>query len=67
MVVIPHTFDEWKDCIVNDCNINLTKAFAEERLVVYRNPKHPETRKFKSLYGEQHLNNVIYWYEKIAG
>lgn len=64
--MIPQTFEEWKNCIVNDCKINLTKEFAQARLRVYENAKHPETRKFVELYGEQHLNNVIYWYKKIG-
>ena len=62
--MIPRTFEEWKNCIVNDCKINLTKSFAEKRLSVYENRKNPETKKFIELYGEQHLDNVIYWYKK---
>lgn len=64
--MIPHSFDEWKDCIVNDCKIKLTKSFAQQRLLVYRNAKHPETKSFRKLYGEQHLESVIYWFEKIV-
>ena len=63
--MIPLTFEEWKHCIVNDCNINLTKAFAEKRLTVYENSSHPETKKFMELYGADHLNNVIRWYKKV--
>lgn len=33
--MIPITFEEWKDCIVNDCHIKLTKEFATSRLKVY--------------------------------
>ena len=64
--LIPQSFEEWKSCIVNDCKIKLTKAFAEKRLQVYENDSHPETRKFAALYGRQHLNNVIHWYKQIA-
>lgn len=65
MAMIPGTFDEWKDCIVNDCKIKLTKEFAQGRLKVYENSGHPETKKFVEIYGKDHLNNVIYWYKKI--
>lgn len=65
MDMIPITFEEWKNCIVNDCKIKLTKAFAQKRLSVYENANHPETRKFVALYGLQHLNNIIHWYKKI--
>ena len=63
--MVPQTFEEWKSCIVNDCKIRLTKAFAQKRLSVYENAGHPETRKFIELYGKQHLDNVIYWFKKI--
>ena len=63
--MIPRTFAEWKNCIVNDCKINLTKDFAKKRLKVYENQHNAETRKFKELYGAQHLENVIYWLKKV--
>lgn len=64
--MIPRNFEEWKNCIVNDCGIQLTKTFAKKRLNVFENDNHPETKKFVELYGEQHLKNVIYWYRKIS-
>ncbi len=63
--MIPQTFDEWKHCIINDCKINLTKEFALQRLKVYQDKTHSETKKFVSLYGDQHLNNVILWYSQV--
>lgn len=63
--MIPHTFEEWKSCIINDCKIKLTKDFATKRLLVYQNKRNQETQKFISLYGEQHLNNIINWLKRI--
>lgn len=63
--MIPQTFDEWKDCIINDCKIDLTTEFAAKRLEVYQDKNNLETRKFVSLYGEQHLQNIINWLERI--
>ena len=63
--MIPTNYNEWYDCIVNHCGIPLTKVFAEQRLHVYQNPSNPETKKFKSLYGEQHLSNVIDWLNQV--
>ena len=63
--MLPYTFEEWKNCIVNDCKIDLTKAFAAQRLAIYENRKNPETQKFVSLYGEQHLLNIITWLKRI--
>jgi len=62
--MIPATFEQWKNCIVNDCKIKLTKDFIAGRLKVYRAKNHPETKKFKELYGEQHLNDIIHWFER---
>lgn len=64
--MIPTTFEKWKSCIVNDCNINLTTDFVERRLKVYKNKRNPETQKFIALYGGQHLDNIIYWLERSA-
>jgi len=63
--MIAYTFEEWKNCIVNDCKIKLTREFAQERLSVYENPKNPETLKFIKLYGKQHLENIIHWFKRI--
>ena len=64
--MIPTTFEEWRKCIVEDCKINLTSSFAQNRLIVYENKNNPETIRFKKLYGAQHLDNVIHWYKRVA-
>ncbi|WP_293788560.1 hypothetical protein [uncultured Pedobacter sp.] len=63
--MVPQTFAQWKSCIVNNCKIDLTKDFAEERLMVYEDFNNPETQKFISLYGEAHLQNIINWFKQI--
>lgn len=63
--MIPQTYEEWRSCIVNDCKISLTSDFAAKRLNVYQDASNPETVKFKNLYGEQHLNNVIRWLQQV--
>jgi hypothetical protein len=63
--MIPQTFEQWKNCMVNDCKINLTKDFAIKRLAVYQDKQNTETQTFISLYGEQHLNNIIQWLKQI--
>lgn len=62
--MVPQTFEEWKNCIINDCNIKLTKEFTQKRLKVYQDKYNPETKKFVQLYGKEHLNNVIYWLKR---
>jgi hypothetical protein len=63
--MIPQTFSDWKNCILNDCKINLTQEFATKRLAIYQDNKNVETRKFISLNGQQHLSNIIQWLQQI--
>ena len=63
--MIPQTFEQWKNCIVKDCGIDLSKNFITQRLSVYQNRSSQETKKFVSLYGEQHLNNIINWLKRV--
>ncbi|MEM8526327.1 MAG: hypothetical protein AAGG68_16920 [Bacteroidota bacterium] len=62
--MIARNFEEWKDCIVNDCRIKLTRAYAQSRLKVYENRNNRETKEFIRLYGENHWSNVVYWLKK---
>jgi len=62
--MIPQTYEQWVQCIVNDCKIPLNKAFAEKRLSVYQNTENAETKKFVELYGERHRQNIINWLQQ---
>lgn len=62
--MIPRSFEEWKNCIVNDCNINLTPQFIQKRLKVYEDRRNAETKAFIRLYGEEYLNNIIHWLKR---
>ena len=63
--MIPQTFEQWRNCIVKDCKINLTKGFVQQRLTIYQDKLNQETKKFISLYGEQHYSNIINWLKKM--
>jgi hypothetical protein len=63
--MIPQTFAEWKHCIEYECKIQLTQTFVKKRLAVYQDPQNAETKKFISLYGKQHLNNIIQWLKQV--
>jgi len=63
--MIPLTYESWKQCIIHDCKITLTRAFVEQRLSIYSDDQHTETKKFKELYGRDHLQNVIHWYQRV--
>lgn len=55
---------EWKKCITADCKISLTRDFIANRLAVYRDMQHEETKRFAALYGPAHLRNIISWFEQ---
>lgn len=63
--MIPQSFEQWRYCIEKECKIKLTKEFALKRLAVYQNRAAPETQKFISVFGEQHLENVIKWFQLV--
>jgi hypothetical protein len=63
--MIPQTFEQWKHCIEHDCKVKLTKEFAQKRLSIYQDNGKIEREKFKTLYGEKHLQNIIQWYNQI--
>lgn len=61
--MIPKNYEEWIDCITNKCKINISEQFITERLKVYTQTNNSETIRFKKLYSETHLNNLISWLE----
>ena len=60
--MITKTYEEWKKCIVIDCKIKLTREFTEKRLAIYRDIESEETKKFISLYGQLHYENIVSWF-----
>ena len=70
MSVLPTTYKSISDEIspINKSQIcsTLTKEFVAGRLKVYEDKRNSETKKFIQLYGEQHLNNIIFWLNKAA-
>ena len=64
--MIPQTFDEWKDCIVNKCKIKLTKQFVETRIKDLEDDTNSNTITFVKIYGISHKNNVIKWFKVLT-
>jgi hypothetical protein len=63
--MIPHTYEQWRQCIEHDCGIRLTPDFVQERLAIYADATHTETKRFAELYGDNHLRNIIQWYTQV--
>jgi hypothetical protein len=58
------TYASWKHCIVELCEIPLTKAYIEKRITQLKDNGNEHTKKFVMTWGEGHLNKVIWWFEQ---
>ena len=65
--MIPKTYQQWYDCITQECGITLTEEFIRERLSTLGNAAHQETRRFVAVYGQPHLRAILQWYQQAAG
>ena len=65
--MIPTTYAQWQHCIPVDCGLELTPAFCQARLAALQNPKDHHTDRLTSLYGPQHVKQLIAWFERAAG
>lgn len=66
-LVIPETYDQWRQCIEVDCGIPLSPAFIDERLKELATPSDFRTQQFLHLYGEAHRDRVIRWFRQAGG
>jgi len=62
--VIPQTYAQWRHCIEVECGIPLEPNFIQARLSVLCDPAHDETRRFASLYGQDHARSVLAWFQQ---
>lgn len=60
------TFAEWRDALTRRCGIELTPAYARQRLAALRDPADPTTREFTAKYGQAYLDQVVAWFERAA-
>ncbi len=61
---IPRNYNEWKHCIVTDCDVQLTPEYIQERLDALQDEKDEHTRQFINSYGRHHLQLVISWFKQ---
>ena len=57
--MIPNDYTEWKSCIERDCGIQLTTAFAKERIQALTDRKNPYTESFIKCYGMPYYQQVM--------
>ncbi|MEM9630841.1 MAG: hypothetical protein AAGA50_05925 [Pseudomonadota bacterium] len=58
------TYDDWKHCITDVCNVPLTREFVAMRLKELRDTRDYNTQKFVGSWGEAHRMRVISWFEQ---
>ncbi len=61
--VIPRTYTEWRRCIEVDCGIALTPEFVAMRIEALTRNGSEEASRFARLYGSDHLQRVIGWFQ----
>ena len=62
--MIPESYEQWVHCITVLCRIQLTSEYSSSRLNELRQPEHTRTRQFRRLYGDEHWQRVIKWFER---
>ena len=62
--MIIQDYDAWVRCITVDCGIPLTVDFIEKRLSALRDGSDAHTKRYLTVYGQDHLDRVIGWFEK---
>ena len=62
--IIPNNFAEWKHCITVECGLELTPEYIEQRILALQTSNDHYTQQFTRLYGEQHLQRVLTWFQQ---
>jgi hypothetical protein len=62
--MIPQNYEQWRHCITVSCKIPMTRDYVSERLVVWANPDHEESLRFRKLDGQRHYQNVLAWFRQ---
>ena len=58
----PQNFNELKYCITVECVITLSASFIAQRLLVWKDENHEETRRFRQLFRDNYWRSVIGWF-----
>jgi len=58
------SYNEWRQALTQRCGIQLTPAYARERIQALQDDQNPTTRDFTAKYGRDYLKQVIRWFEQ---
>ena len=62
---LPKDFAEWRNCIEVLCRTPLTESFVGKRITELGSLDNKLDQKFVELYGEEHREQVLQWYQKV--
>ncbi|NOT79984.1 MAG: hypothetical protein HOP07_13395 [Bacteriovoracaceae bacterium] len=62
--LFPKHYEEWKKCITEKCKIEMNLNYVNGRLKILQDDKHDETVKFRDLYGNHWLKQIISYFEE---
>lgn len=65
MVSMTETYETWKQCLSRNMGSELNKSYVQERVRIFSDPAHAETKKFMQLYGEQRTSQVLQWFRAL--
>ena len=60
----PSTYDERRHCIEVKCGLQLTQEFVQQRLLSLRDDRSYQTQRFREMWGDARLRQVVTWFEK---
>ncbi len=58
------TYEDWKHCITELCDIPLTPDYIEKRITELCDPDNDHTKRFINVWGESHLKRTIGWFKQ---
>ena len=58
------SYSDWKHCIEIKCGIWLTADYVEERLRIWNDETHIETKRFIELYGDAYRRQIVSFFEQ---
>ncbi len=64
--LFPSDYTSWRYCIEVKCGLALTPEFLKARIAVLGDPRHEESQRFASLYGESYHEQVLGWLQRAA-
>ncbi len=64
--LLPSDYASWRYCVVAKCGLALTLEFLKVRIALLGDPRHEETLRFASFYGDCYREQALAWFRCAA-